>query len=354
MFFSKLFKALFKKILTLFATNLAIDLGTANTIIYRKNIGITLNEPSIVAMIDNGSAKIPYLFGARAKIMIGRTPANITISSPIKDGMIADLKITEEMIEYFISQVYNGYKITRPIVIVGMPYQSTSTDKIALQEAITKAGAREVYLVHNIIAAAIGINLPITEHSGWMVVNIGDGITEIAIMALGGIINGRSIKIAGNKFMQAIMDHIKTKNNLLIGQSAAENIKETIGCAYVEEGNVKKMSVKGRDSSTGLPKEIEITQENIAYAISPMMIDIIKAIKEILDSVPPELSSDIIEKGIILTGGCAKIQNIDKVISNTTGISVFVANEPSLAVAKGLGKIIDNFNLYSNFCFKHL
>lgn len=342
-----------KRIKNLFARDLGIDLGTANVLIYEKGNGIKLNQPSVVAIIDNGSVKIPYLFGDAAKMMIGRTPSNINIIRPMKDGAVADFHAVEEMIGHFVSQVTDSWKITRPLMVITVPYDATSTERIAIQDSAMKAGARDVYLVHEPIAAAIGANLPIGDHSGSMVVDIGGGTAEIAIIALSGIVCGKSIKIGGDKFTSAIIDYVKDKYGLLIGTSTAETIKEKIGAAYIPKNEVgKKMSIKGRDFSTGIPKQIQVTQEDFALSISDLVIDIVKAVKDVLDSAPPELASDISERGIVLTGGCSQIKGLDQVISDVISIPVFVAHNPLLCVCNGLGKIVDNFNLYSSVVFK--
>ncbi len=345
--------SMFNRIKNLFARDLAIDLGTANVVIYEKNSGIKLNQPSVVAMIDNGNTKVPYLFGDVAKMMIGRSPSNITITRPMKDGAIADFYIVEEMINHFVLEVMGGWKLTRPRLIICVPYESTTTEKIAIQEAAMKAGARDVYLVYESIAAAIGANLPVGDHSGSMVVDIGGGTAEIAIIALSGIVCGKSVKVAGDKFTSEIIQYIKTKFGVLIGQATAENIKETIGSAYIAKNEIlKKMSVKGRDFTNGTPKEIEVTQEDVALAISDCIVELVHAVKHVLDLTPPELSSDISERGIVLTGGSSKIGNLDKVLSDILNVPVFVSANPLLCVANGLGKILDNFNLYSSVLFK--
>lgn len=344
---------MFQRLRNLFAKDLAIDLGTANVVIYEKGTGIKLNQPSVVALIDNGNTKVPYLFGDVAKMMIGRSPSNITITRPMKDGTIADFYVVEEMINHFILEVMGGWKITRPKLVICVPYDATTTEKIAIQEAAMKAGARDVYCVYEAIAAAIGANLPVGDHSGSMVVDIGGGTAEIAVIALSGIVCGKSVKVAGDRFTQEIIQYVKSKFGVLIGQSTAENIKETIGSAYVAKNEIlKKMSVKGRDFSNGTPKEIEISQEDVALAISDCIVELVQAVKDVLDLTPPELSADISERGIVLTGGSSQLGNLDKVLSDVLNVPVFLSQNPLLCVANGLGMILDNFNLYSNLLFK--
>jgi len=341
------------RIRNLMAKDLGIDLGTANFVIYEKGFGIKLNQPSTVALLSNGDSTTPYLFGEVAQMMRGRSPANIKIIRPMKDGAIADFYVVEEMIRYFVSEVTKGWKVTRPNFIICVPYDSTITERIAIQEAALKAGAKDVYLVFEPIAAAIGANLPIGDHSGSMIIDIGGGTSEIAVISLSGIVTGKSLKIAGDKFTESIVKYVKTKFNLLIGLSTAEMAKEKIGSAYVLKNEPeRKMTIKGRDIATGIPKSIEISEEDITIAISDLIVELVRAVKDVLDSVPPELSSDVHERGIILTGGSSKIKNLDRVISDIIDCPVFLAQNPLLCVAKGLGKILDNFNLYSNVLFK--
>ncbi|QED23449.1 rod shape-determining protein [Candidatus Deianiraea vastatrix] len=348
---------MFNKVLTkingFLAKDLGIDLGTANVVIYEKGSGIKLNQPSTVALLNNGGSSVPYLFGDVAKSMIGRSPANIKIVRPMKDGAIADFYVVEEMIRYFVSEVMGGWKLTRPNLVICVPYDSTITERIALQEAALKAGAKDVFLVFEPIVAAIGANLPIGDHSGSMVIDIGGGTSEIAVISLSGIVTGKSLKIAGDKFTDAIIKYVKTKFNLLIGLSTAEMTKEKIGSAYVSKNEPERsITITGRDIATGIPKSIEIREEDITIAISDLIVELVRAVKDVLDSVPPELSSDIHERGIILTGGSSQIRNLDKVLSDIIDCPVFLAQTPLLCVAKGLGKILDNFNLYSNVLFK--
>ncbi len=345
---------MFKKLRNLIAKDLGIDVGTANVVMYEKGTGIKLNEPSTVALMNNGTSTVPYLFGNVAKMMIGRSPANIKIVRPMKDGVIADFYVVEEMIKEFVSRVTGGWRLTRPNVVVCVPYESTVTERIALQEAVLKsAGARDVYFVYETIAAALGANLPIGDHSGSMVIDIGGGTTDVSVISLGGIVVGRSLKIAGDKFTDAIMKYVKSKYNILIGNSTAEEIKEKVGSAYVSKNEpVKKINIKGRDISTGIPVVIEISEEDTALALSDMVVEIIRCVKDVLDSVPPELSSDIAERGIVLTGGSSQIKNLDKVISDVVNCKVFLAQNPLLCVARGLGMILEDFSSYSQILFK--
>lgn len=343
-----------KRLKNLIAKDLGIDVGTANVVIYEKGTGIKLNEPSTVALVNNGTNTVPYLFGNVAKMMIGRSPANIKIVRPMKDGVIADFYVVEEMIKEFVSRVVNGWKLTRPTVVVCVPYESTVTERIALQEAVLKsAGARDVYFVYETIAAALGANLPIGDHSGSMVIDIGGGTTDVSVISLGGIVVGRSLKIAGDKFTEAIIKYIKSKYNILIGNSTAEEIKDKVGSAYVSKNEpIKKINVKGRDMASGIPVVIEISEEDAALSLSDMVVEIIKCVKDVLDSVPPELSSDIAERGIVLTGGSSQIKNLDKVISDVVNCKVFLAQNPLLCVARGLGMILEDFSAYNQILFK--
>ena len=343
-----------KKLKKLLANDLGIDIGTANVVVYEKGYGIRLNEPSTVALLKNGSNSVPYLYGNAAKIMIGRSPANIKIVRPMKDGVIADFYIVEEMVKEFVSRVVGSWKINRPTVIVCVPYESTITERIALQEAVLKSsGAKDVFFMYETIAAALGANLPIGDHSGSMVIDIGGGTTDVAVISLGGIVVGRSLKIAGDKFTESIIKYVKTKYNVLIGNPTAEEIKENVGSAYVSKNDpVKKISIKGRDLSSGVPVTIDISEEDTALALSDMVVEIIRCTKDVLDSVPPELSSDIAERGIVLTGGSSQIKNLDKVISDVINCKVFLAQNPLLCVAKGLGKVVEDFKTYHRLLFK--
>jgi rod shape-determining protein MreB len=338
-----------------FSKDIAIDLGTANTLIYAKGRGIVLNEPSIVAVINERGFEVPYLFGNQAKLMLGKTPMKISVHKPLQDGVIADFKAAEEMIKHFIQLVNKNSRIIRPLIIVCVPLDSTAVERRAIQDAAEKCGAKEVYLIEEPMAAAIGAGLPVNDPVGSMVVDIGGGTTEIAIISLGGIVHGRSIKVAGNGVDNILIQYIKQKYNLLIGETTAENIKKDIGIAYLrEQDEVKYTKVRGRDLVTGTPKEIEISQTDVVHAVSAPVAEIVEAISLTLETAPPELSSDIVDRGIVLTGGGAMLRNLDYVISEATGLPVFIAPKPLLCVVRGTGIVLEDYKNYSHILFKQV
>lgn len=335
-----------EKILGLFSSDMAIDLGTANTLVYVSGKGIVLNEPSVVALINERGTMVPYAFGNQAKMMLGRTPADINAIRPLKDGVIADFKGAEEMIKYFIHTVHNKRSFfARPMVIVCVPSGSTPVERRAIQDAVESAGASKVYLIEEPMAASIGANLPVTEPTGSMIVDIGGGTTEVAVISLGGVVYARSIRVGGDSMDEAIISYIRRGHNLLVGESTAESVKKEIGAACVTVGEKPRtMEIKGRDLILGIPKEITLTETQIAESLAEPVNQIIAAVRLVLESAPPELSADIVDRGIVMTGGGALLKNLDKVLSDATGLPVFVAEEPLSCVALGTGKVLENFD----------
>ncbi len=327
----------------MFIKKIGIDLGTANTLVYLPNRGIVLNEPSVVAvsLIDKKILAV----GDEAKEMVGRTPETIVVYRPLKDGVIADYRTTEAMLRYFINKALGGFRIFRPEVMVAVPAGITSTEKRAVTDATLAAGAKAAYIIKEPIAAAIGANIPIGSASGHMVVDMGGGTTEAAVISLGGIVANTSVRVAGNKFDQAISEFIRKKYNLAIGERTAEEIKINIGSAlFLEEK--KTMEIRGRETIAGLPRTITVNSNDITEAIELELEAIIAAIKSVLHETPPELSADVMDKGMVLTGGSALLRNIDKLFSQTIGIPAYVADEPLLCVARGTGIALDNLEAY--------
>ncbi len=324
-------------ILGFFSNDMGIDLGTATTLVYVKGSGIVLCEPSVVA-IQRGTNNV-LAVGEEAKRMLGRTPGNIIAIRPMKDGVIADFEITEEMLRYFIKKVHNRRVFVRPRMVIAIPSGITEVEKRAVKDSAEHAGAREVYLVEEPIAAAIGVGLPIQEPAGNMVIDIGGGTTEIAVISLAGIVFSRSIRIGGDELDEAIIEHLKKTYNLMIGERTAEEIKIKIGSAYPLEEEMT-MEVKGRDLVAGLPKVITVTSEEIREAMAGPISAILEATRMTLERTPPELSADLIERGIILAGGSALLRGLDKLISEETDLPVHVAEDPITAVAMGTGKVL--------------
>ena len=336
---------IFDSILGFFSHDLAIDLGTANTLVYAKGKGIIKNEPSVVAVsIDGRKRKKVLAVGAQAKEMLGRTPGSISAVRPIKDGVIASFEVTGAMLKYFISGVHNKTTWIRPRVIICVPYGITDVERRAVKEAAHTAGAREVHLIDEPMAAAIGAGLHIAEPSGSMVVDIGGGTTEVAVISLGGIVYSKSVRMAGDKMDEAIMNHMKRKYSLMIGARSAEEIKIQIGSAY-PLGEEKKMDVKGRDLVAGIPRTIEVTSEEIREALMEPLKVIVDAVRVALEKTPPELAADIIDKGIVLTGGGALLRNIDILLREDTDLPVMVAQDPLTCVVMGSGKVLDDDEL---------
>lgn len=330
-----------------FSKDLAIDLGTANTLVYMKGKGIVSNEPSVVAVHkDSRGTKKVIAVGEEAKRMLGKTPGNIEAIRPLKDGVIADFEIAEAMLKYFIKKVHNKRSYARPRVVISTPSGITPVEKRAVKESAESAGAREVYLIEEPMAAAIGVGLPITEPSGNMIVDIGGGTTEVAVISLAGIVYCNSVRVAGDKIDEAIIQYVKRKYNLLIGERTAELIKITIGSAYPSpDGEEKTMEVKGRDLVGGIPKTLEISSKEIREAMVEPVNAIVEAVRVALERTPPELASDIAEKGIVITGGGALLKNIDLLIKEVTRLPVIVAENPLTAVVEGAGKVLDHVDL---------
>jgi rod shape-determining protein MreB len=337
----------FDKFSDYFANDIAIDLGTANTLVYARGRGIILNEPSVVAVQKNyrGMQNRVLAVGKEAKEMLGRTPGSIVAIRPIKDGVIADFEVTQSMLKYFISKSMGGKKaLVRPRIIICVPYGITQVEKRAVKESAQSAGAREVYLIEEPMAAAIGAGLPITEPSGNMVVDIGGGTTGVAVISLGGIVYCKSIKIAGDKFDESIVNYVRRQFNLLIGERTAENIKMSIGNAYpFDEERV--MEIKGRDLVAGAPKTIEITSTQVHDALTDSVNEVVDAVKTALEKTPPELASDIVDNGIVLTGGGALLANLDILLRERTGLPVSLAEDPLTCVVLGSGKVLEELDL---------
>lgn len=330
----------------LFSNDLAIDLGTANTLIYVKGKGIVLNEPSVVAVRrDERGIKRVLAVGEEAKRMLGRTPGNIMAIRPLKDGVIADFEVTEVMLRYFIRKVHNNRRsLLRPRVVIGVPYGITEVEKRAVRESAESAGARAVYIIEEPMASAIGAGLPINEATGNMIVDIGGGTTEVAVISLSGVVISNSIRIAGDKMDEAILQYMKRKFNLLIGEGTAEQIKIQIGTTY-PSGENRKMEVKGRDLVAGVPKTVEITETDIKEALTEPVNTIVEAVKLTLERTPPELSADIVERGIVLAGGGALLRNLDVLLREETGLPVVIAENPLSCVVLGAGKLLDEIEL---------
>jgi rod shape-determining protein MreB len=336
----------FDGLLGVFSNDLAIDLGTANTLVYVKGKGIVLSEPSVVAVSTSSRAKNRVLaVGIEAKKMLGKTPGSIVAIRPMRDGVIADFEVTEAMLRHFIHKVHNRRTFVRPRIIIAVPSGITQVEKRAVRESAESAGAREVFLIEEPMAAAIGAGLPITEPTCNMVVDIGGGTTEVAVISLKGIVYSRSVRVAGDKMDAAIIQYIKRKYNLLIGERTAEIIKTTIGNAYPDPQNLETIEVKGRDLASGIPKILSIDSEEIRVAISEQIDAIVETVKIALEQTPPELSADIVDRGIILTGGGALLKNLDKLLREETNLPITVAERPLETVALGSGKALDNLDL---------
>jgi rod shape-determining protein MreB len=336
----------FDGILGMFSNDLAIDLGTANTLVYVKGKGIVLMEPSVVAVsVDHRSKNRVLAVGSDAKNMLGRTPGNIVAIRPMRDGVIADFEVTEAMLRHFIHKVHNRRTFVRPRIIIAVPSGITQVEKRAVKESAESAGAREVFLIEEPMAAAIGANLPITEPTCNMVVDIGGGTTEVAVISLAGIVYSRSVRVAGDKMDSAIIQYIKRKYNLLIGEMTAEMIKMTIGNASPDPQDLETIEVKGRDLASGIPKILSIDSEEIRVAISEQIDTIIETVKIALEQTPPELSADIVDRGIILTGGGALLKNLDKFLREETSLPITIADDPLTTVAIGSGKVLDNIEI---------
>ena len=337
-------------LLGVFSTYLAIDLGTANTCVYVKGHGLVLREPSVVAVKrDNRGNKVVLAVGHDAKRMLGRVPGNIEAIRPMKDGVIADFEVTEAMLRHFISKAHKSNHFVHPRVMICVPTGVTQVEKRAVKESAQSAGAREVYLIEEPMAAAIGANLPITEPISNMVVDIGGGTTEVAVISLAGIVYSRSVRVGGDKMDEAIMTHVKRKYNLLIGETSAEDIKIQIGSAYPLDPE-ETLEIKGRDLLDGIPKNITITSEEIRKSIAEQVDSIVQAVRIALEQTPPELAADIVDRGIVLTGGGALLKGLDQLLRDQTNLPITVVDDPLSTVVMGTGKALDNINILKNVC----
>lgn len=334
---------MFSRLLGMMSSDMAIDLGTANTLVYVRGRGIVLNEPSVVA-ISNTRERRPQVLavGDEAKQMLGRTPGNIEAIRPLRDGVIADFDVAEEMIKHFIHKVHNRRSFASPEVVICVPSGSTAVERRAIQDSAESAGARRVYLIEEPMAAAIGAGLPVTEPTGSMVVDIGGGTTEVAVLSLGGIVYARSVRVGGDKMDEAIIAYIRRMHNLLVGEGSAERIKKEIGTAAPpSDGKGLEMEIKGRDLMNGVPRELIVDQRQIAEALAEPVGAIVEAVKTALEQTPPELAADIVDKGIVLTGGGGLLGNLDHVLRHATGLPVSIADEPLSCVALGTGKALE-------------
>lgn len=329
------------RLLGMFSNDIGIDLGTANTLVYVRDRGIVLREPSVVA-IQSGTNRV-LAVGDEAKRMLGRTPGSIVAIRPLKSGVIADFEITEAMLRYFIRKVHNRRTMVRPRVIIAVPSGITEVEKRAVKDSATHAGAREVYLIEEPMAAAIGVGLPVQEPAGNLIVDIGGGTTEVALISLAGIVFSRSVRVGGDEMDEAIVQHMKRVYNLMIGERTAEEVKMTIGSAY-PMGEETTMEVKGRDLVAGLPKTLTITSEEIREALQEPVSSIVEAVRITLERCPPELSADLVDRGLIVAGGGALLHGLDKLIAEQTGLPVHLADDPLSAVAEGTGVVLHELN----------
>ena len=343
---------MYSRLLGMLSADMAIDLGTANTLVYVKGKGIVLDEPSVVAIVNVRGKNQVLAVGNEAKQMLGRTPGNIRAIRPLKDGVIADFEVAEEMIKHFIHKVHNRRAFASPQIIICVPSGSTAVERRAIQEAAESAGARRVFLVEEPMAAAIGAGLPVTEPTGSMVVDIGGGTTEVAVLSLGGIVYARSVRVGGDKMDSAIITYIRKVHNLLVGESSAEKIKKEIGSARAPDiGDGDSMTIKGRDLINGVPKEIMITQRDIAKSLEDPVAAIVEAVREALEHTEPELAADIVDKGIVLTGGGALLRDLDKVLRDATGLPVLVAENALSCVALGTGRCLEEMRTLKSVLF---
>ena len=334
---------MFKRIRGLFSNDLSIDLGTANTLIYVREQGIVLNEPSVVAIRTHNGQKTVTAVGTDAKRMLGRTPGNIVAIRPLKDGVIADFQVTEKMLQHFINKVHeNSFFPPSPRVLVSVPCKSTQVERRAIRESVLSAGARDVRLIEEPMAAAIGAGLPVEKASGSMVVDIGGGTTEIAIISLNGVVYSESLRVGGDRMDEAITTHVRRNYGSLIGDATAERIKQEIGCAYASANNqVREIDVRGRNLAEGVPRSFTLNSDEILEALQEPLSAIVQAVKSALEQSPPELASDIAESGLVLTGGGALLTDLDKLLSEETGLPVIVADDPLSCVARGGGKAME-------------
>lgn len=332
---------MFQKLLGWFSNDLAIDLGTANTLVFVKGKGIVCNEPSVVAVQKDKVIAV----GAEAQRMLGKTPANIIAMRPMKDGVIADFDKTGEMLKYFIRKVHNRKSFISPRIAIGVPSGITQVEQRAVKDAAQASGAREIYLIEEPMAAAIGVGLPISEPSGNMIVDIGGGTTDVAVISLNGIVYSKAVRVGGDKMDEAIVNYIKNKSKILIGERTAEKIKIEIGAALKVDSENRTVQIKGRDLVSGIPKTVTIHEDEIIEAISEIVAVIVDTIKVALENTPPELASDIVDRGIVLAGGGALLRGLDILLKQETGLPVIVADDPLCAVVKGAGKVLDDLDI---------
>ena len=340
---------MFSKLFGFMSADMAIDLGTANTLVYVRDQVIVLNEPSVVAISMAGGKKQVLAVGNEAKRMLGRTPGNIVATRPLRDGVIADFEVTEAMIKHFIRKVHNRRTFVSPKMMICVPSGSTAVEQRAIQESTESAGASEVHLIEEPMAAAIGAGLPVTEPSGSMVVDIGGGTTEVAVISLGGIVYARSVRVGGDKMDEAIIAYIRRVHNLLIGESTAERIKKEVGSACPPaDGEGREMYIKGRDLMNGVPKEIVITERQVSESLAETVGQIIEGVKVALEHTAPELAADIVEKGIVMTGGGSLLANLDFVLRHATGLPVTIADDPLSCVVLGTGHALEEMKTLQN------
>ncbi|MBP5215647.1 MAG: rod shape-determining protein [Alphaproteobacteria bacterium] len=335
---------MFSKLIGMFSAEMAIDLGTANTLVYVRGRGVVLNEPSVVAIEEYKGRKKVLAVGNEAKRMLGRTPGNIKAIRPLKDGVIADFDLAEEMIKYFICKVHNRRMFVTPEVVICVPSGATEVERRAIKDSAYEAGAHKVQIIEEPMAAAIGAGLPVTEPSGSMVVDIGGGTTEVAVLSLKGVVYARSVRVGGDKMDTAIVNYVRRNMNLLIGESSAERIKKEIGSAELPADGVgRSVTVRGRDLVNGVPKEITINEKQVSESLIEPVADIVEAVKVALENTPPELAADIVDKGIVLTGGGALLDKLDEVLRRATSLPVTIAEDPLSCVAKGSGMALDEY-----------
>ena len=334
---------MFNNLIGLWSADMAIDLGTANTLVYVKNRGVVLNEPSVVAVLNQGGKSKVIAVGEEAKSMLGKTPGHISAIRPMKDGVIADFVVTEEMIKHFIRKVHNRKTFANPRIIICVPTGSTPVERRAIHDSALAAGARKVSLIEEPMAAAIGAGLPVSEPRGSMIVDIGGGTSEIAVISLGGIVYSRSVRIGGDAMDQSLINYMRKRYNLLIGEASDEMIKKEVGIAIApKSGDGKTIDIKGRDLASGVPKEIELSQSQVAEALSEPIQTIIEGVKSALEDTPPELAADLVDMGVVLTGGGALLESMDEAIREATGLPVTIADEALSCVALGSGKALES------------
>ncbi len=340
---------MFSSIFGAFSSDIAIDLGTANTLIYVKGRGVVLDEPSVVAFSYKNGRKIVHAVGAEASLMLGRTPANIEAIRPMKDGVIADFEVAEKMIKAFIEKVHNRSRFIQPRIVICVPSGATAVERRAIHQSAQQAGARYVGLIEEPMAAALGAGLPIHEPSGSMVVDIGGGTTEVAVLSLDGIVYSRSVRVGGDKMDDAIVQYIRRTTNLLMGEQSAERVKKEIGSATMPADNEgMTVQIKGRDLMNGVPREIRVTEAMIAESLAEPVEQIVEAVKTALESTPPELAADIVDKGIMLTGGGALLRNLDIELRERTGLPISIADDPLSCVVRGSGTVVENLKKWKS------